>query len=556
MKVMKVSDLVEMLAKLEGKSYSLYRKLRNATIIYRNFKLKLTKIQGDPHAEPSIVEVLIPNGSHRFSSKFFEEKNITPFIDYISRSLHIICRKYSERCGSGNSCYIGIPKPGPWILRRSSVEVGENRTLILRFYVGLPARGRRILGNEAANIFHRKISNIVKDIMLLREKSDEIMDHIMNYLDQEYLRSWIKSKGYMFFIGNGSILPRESSISQKPLKNTVRFVSPKTLSVKVKLPSNRVIEGLAIPKGVLIITGGGYHGKTTLLKAIQEGIYNHIRGDGRELVVSREKTVTVKAEDGRIIHHVNISSFIRKLPSGELTEDFSSLNASGSTSMAASIIEALEAGVELILFDEDSSATNLLYKDEAMVKIISEEPIVPLVNLLRSIVKKTGVGMVGVISASSIPLYVADHIILMEKYVPYDITEYVKKNLSSKQLATLDFKPSQPRVFAGICGFRKAKARGFKITITYSDGGKFELSIKDNPRIVEKGQVKTIAYVINYLCRKRIKKSVPELVKHINDVLSKGFSALAKSVPPDLTMINGLDVIWVLNRVLNAVFTK
>ena len=551
---MEIDDLARMLAKLEGKSYSLYRRLRNATIIYRDFKLKLTKIQGDPHAEPSIVEVLIPNSSHRFSSKFFEEKNITPFTDYISRSLHSICKKHSERCGSGNSCYIGIPKPGPWILRRSSVEVGENKSLILRFYVGLPARGRRVLGGEAVNIFRKKIPSIVKGIILLGEKDYEIMDHIVNYLDQEYLRSWIKSKGYMFFVGNGSILPRESSISQKPLKNAVKFLSPKTLSVKVKLPSNRVIEGLAISKGVLIITGGGYHGKTTLLKAIQEGIYDHIRGDGRELVVSSEKTVTVKAEDGRIIHHVNISSFIRKLPSGELTVDFSNLNASGSTSMAASIIEALEAGVELILFDEDASATNLLYKDEAMAKIISEEPIVPLVNQLRSTVKKTCAGIVGVISASSIPLYVADCIILMEKYVPYDITEYVKKNLCSKRLATLDFKLPQPRVFAGIREFRKAKARGFKITITYSNGEKFELNIKDNPRIVEKGQVKTIAYVINYLCKRQIKKSVPELVEYINNVLSKGFTTLAKPVPPDLTIVNGLDVIWVLNRVLNAVF--
>ena len=50
----------------------------------------------------------------------------------------------------------------------------------------------------------------------------------------------------------------------------------------------------------------------------------------------------LRAEDGRKIKDVDISLFINHLPNGRNTRRFSTLDASGSTSQAANIIEAIE----------------------------------------------------------------------------------------------------------------------------------------------------------------------------------------------------------------------
>jgi len=553
MKKVDVSELMDILRRFNGRKYSLYGKLRNVHVVSDRGTYRLIKVQGDPHAQPSIVEVILPYPRHGFPKKFLSGKNTIPFTDYITRKLHQICIRNSRKCGSGNSCYIGIPKPSPRILPRSSVEVNEKLDIILRFYVGLPAKGRRILGREAINVLCKKVPAIAKSVILLRENIEAIEGHVRNFLDQEFLREWIEKRNYMFFIGNGSILPRESSISEKPMKNSVPFKSPETLEVEVQLPSGKRVKGLAVKRGILVITGGGYHGKTTLLKAVQEGIYDHIVGDGREYVVSRKNTVYVKSEDGRIINNVDISSFISNLPTAEDTMNFSSLNASGSTSMAASIIEALEIGADVILFDEDTSATNLLYKDSLMAEIVKKEPIRPLINQLRDIVRKTNTGFVGVVSASSAPLAVADNVILMENYVPKDITENVRESLKGI-VKELSFKGVRQRVFAGIRGFKKAKAKDYKIIVHYSDNLKFEIDLRNNLRIVEKGQVKTIAHLINLIAKENIHGKVADIVHYVHEVLSKGFSNVAKPTPPDLTFVNGFDVVWVLNRLYRARF--
>lgn len=71
---------------------------------------------------------------------------------------------------------------------------------------------------------------------------------------------------------------------------------------------------MGIPEGVTLIVGGGFHGKSTLLQALERGVYHHIAGDGREMVITRQDAVKVRAEDGRNIEKVNISAFINNLP--------------------------------------------------------------------------------------------------------------------------------------------------------------------------------------------------------------------------------------------------
>ena len=546
-------ELDELLRRTDGKRYSVYKKLRELIIDYGNAEAVFTKVQGDPHAPPSVIEIVIPSRAHKLSKTLFKQEYYIPLTDYISRALYRITKKLSKRCGSGYSCYIGIPRPGPWILKRSCAEI-KDRDIVLRIYIGLPARGRRILGDRARKLLLESIPKIINTIISLRNNEEEIEKHIECYLDQEYLRQWLYENNYAFFIADRSILPRESSISEKPMANAIPFKSPKSFKVAVKLPSGKLVTGMAMPMGVILITGGGYHGKTTLLEAIQEGIYNHIKGDGREYIVSRKYTIMVRAEDGRIVSSVDISSFIEQLPMNSDTIKYSSLDASGSTSMAASINEAIEAGAELILIDEDTSATNLLFKDNVMAKIITKEPIRPLCLQVRDLVRKTKASVIIVASASSSFLGVADKIILMEDYIPRDITPKVKENVPHK--IELDYKLPKNRIFHGIKGLRRIRAKGYKIAAEYIDGVKFELDLSYYPRIVEKGQVKFIAHIVEKISQLKRPMSIHELINYINKLIyEKGFSGFVHPVPPDLTIVDGFDVIWVLNRLYNTVFT-
>ena len=540
-------ELKEILSKIDGKRYSLYKKLREYVIDYGVAKAYFTKIQGDPHAPPSILEIVVSSKAHSFPYEFF--RNEVPFTDYLARELFKITRRFSRKCGSGYSGYIGVPKPSPRILKRSCVET-RGREIILRIYIGLPARGRRILGDQAKKLLLDYVPKIINSIIGLSSREGEIREHIEYYLDQEYLRKWLYENNYAFFIADNSILPRESSLSEKPLRNVVPFKSPETLRVQVKLPSNKVVSGMAVPLGVIVITGGGYHGKTTLLEAIQEGIYNHVKGDGREYVVSRKYTVMVRAEDGRIVTNVDISSFITSLP-GNTSSKFSSLDASGSTSMAASINEVIEARAELLLIDEDTSATNLLFKDKVMEEIIVKEPIRPLCLQVKSLVKKTGIGVVVIASASSSFLGSADKVILMEDYVPKNITSKVKKMTNT--VREQEYKLPRNRMFHGIRRLRKVRAKDYKIVAEYNDGTVFELDLAYYPRIVEKGQVKFIAQIVKKLSRPRKPLPIPRLVDYINRLIhEKGFKAFVDLIPPDLTMVDGFDVVWVLNRLYNS----
>ena len=548
MRIISSYELKSILHRMDGKRYNFYKKLRDFIIDYGIAKVHFTKIQGDPYAPPSILEMVISSKAHSFPYEFFRSE--VPFTDYLARELFRVTRKFSRKCGSGYSGYIGVPKPCPRILKRSCVET-RDREIILRIYVGLPARGRRILGDQAKKLLLDYIPKIMNSIIGLNGREEEIREHIDHYLDQEYLREWLYENDYAFFAADNSILPRESSLSEKPLRNAVPFKSPETLRVQVKLPSGKVVSGMAVPVGVVVVTGGGYHGKTTLLEAIQEGIYNHIKGDGREYVVSRKYTVMVRAEDGRIVTNVDISSFIINPPGHTDTSKFSSLDASGSTSMAASINEVIEAGAELLLIDEDTSATNLLFKDRVMEEIIVKEPIRPLCLQVKSLVEKTGIGIVVVASASSSFLGSANKVILMEDYVPKDITSKVKKMTNT--VRELEYKLPRNRVFHGIRGLRKVKAKGYKIVAEYNDGTVFELDLAYYPRIVEKGQVKFIAQIVKKLSRPRKPLPIPRLVDYINRLIGeKGFKAFVDLIPPDLTMVDGFDVVWVLNRLYNS----
>ncbi|MBU3177681.1 ABC-ATPase domain-containing protein [Clostridium estertheticum] len=430
---MKSSQVLKMeIDKIDGKSYRLYKNLEGE-YDFGSFVLCIDHVQGDPFASPSRIRVIVDQNISKFPKEIFNNKikNIT-VADFLTREFHYNINKYSEKVfGSGKSGLIEISKCPQEILDRTSIIIEEDK-IEARFYVGFPARGRSVLARELEKILYDIIPNIVEKTLIYKNiDSEKLTSRVTLVEDQEYIRRSLKSLGLVAFVANGSILPRESGVSTKVLKGGIAFASPKDLEVEFNTKSHGKIHGMGIKDGITLIVGGGYHGKSTLLKALELGVYNHIEGDGREFVITDESALKVRSEDSRCITKTNISLFISKLPNGKDTIEFSTENASGSTSQAANIIEGIESGAKVLLIDEDTSATNFMMRDDLMQKLVSKEkePITPFIEIVRPLHKQNGISTIMVVGSSGEFFDVADSVIQLDNYEAKDVTKEAK-NLS------------------------------------------------------------------------------------------------------------------------------
>jgi predicted ABC-class ATPase len=419
------SDLAERLLRIDGRNYGAYKDLDRA-YLFEGFVLRVDHVQGDPFAAPSRVRVQVPARRAGFErSDFGSRARRVALCDFL-------CRRFAEQTGgggasrgSGRSGAIEIAGPGQEVLERSAVLV-DDEGVEARFTVGLPARGRRILGREARAMLCEELPRIVERSLLRASLDGEALTaHLDAVQDQAALRAQLPDRRLVAFVADGAQLPRRSGIDDRPMEQgTVPFRSPESLRVALEAPHRGRITGMGIPEGVTLIVGGGYHGKSTLLKALERGVYDHLPGDGRELVVTVPEAVKVRAEDGRSVVGVDISPFIDRLPMGRDTGFFSTSDASGSTSQAAAIVEAVEVGARALLLDEDTSATNFLIRDARMQELIRKdsEPITPLLDKVRQLHREVGVSTILVMGGSGDYFDVADTVVAMESYRPWDAT--------------------------------------------------------------------------------------------------------------------------------------
>ena len=422
-----VDALVDFLNGIDGQGYKAYKGLRG-TWAFPDFTLHVDHVQGDPFAAPSRVRVILPKETAALEVDVLGSR---------SRRLGVaslLARRFSQaaqgtmvRRGSGKSGVIEIATPGQEVLAQTAVIVGDDGTVEARFRIGLPAHGRRAAGREATELITADVPAVVN--RSLRAESvghKDILRHALTNEDADALRAELDTHGWVAFVADGAYLARKSGVDDEPLLGdaAVPFATPAGLTAKVELPNAGTIRGMAIPCGVTLIVGGGYHGKSTLLRAIERGVYNHCHGDGRESVVTDPSAVKIRAEDGRSVAGVDISSFIGTLPQGQETRTFSTPNASGSTSQAAGIVEALEAGATTLLIDEDTAATNFMIRDRRMQALVPKEgePITPLIDRVRSLWETRGVSCVIVLGGSGDYLDVADTVVAMKNFRPFDVT--------------------------------------------------------------------------------------------------------------------------------------
>lgn len=436
----RLEELRGTLSRIDGRGYKAYKDLEGSYDFGR-FSLHVDHVQGDPFAAPSKVRVRVPMTHAALPPSLFSNKvRQMAFEDYLARKVQSAIYRVSERGrGSGKSGLIDIDAGGQEVLERTACKV-TSHWVEARIYVGLPAAGRRILGRQAEKILCDQIPKIAEQGLVWENLSDEKAKAFADCVEnQEFIRGQLEELGLIAFVADGAVLPRESGNSQRPLaqKEAIPFESPDTLRVTFDLPNpvpgrlspSHRISGMGIPRGVTLIVGGGYHGKSTLLQALERGVYPHIPGDGREYVVTCRDAVKIRAEDGRRIERVDISPFITNLPRGLDTKGFCTDNASGSTSQAANIVEALEMGAQALLLDEDTSATNFMVRDVRMQALVNKafEPITPFIERVHEINDRFGVSTVLVMGGCGDYFEVADTVIMMREYLPQDVTAEARR---------------------------------------------------------------------------------------------------------------------------------
>lgn len=423
-------ELRQQLRSINRKSYPAYKGLKGL-YHFGNYILSIDHVQGDPFASPSHVSIQISHRDAGFPVEYYKDTLTgTTLCDYLTRQFEKQVSQYSFRAkGSGKSGLLTVSHCGQEVLSRTACEITE-KGITARFFVGFPANGRTINATELEKILFDFLPVCIqKSFFYSSLNAKELQNYIELAEDQEFIRQTLPAKNLCAFIADGSILPRESGISSRPMKASVPFTSPDSLRISINLPHKGKITGMGIPKGITLIVGGGYHGKSTLLNALELGVYNHIPGDGREYVITDATAVKLRSEDGRFIKDVDISMFINDLPNKKDTRCFSTLDASGSTSQAAGIVESMEAGSHLFLLDEDTSATNFMVRDAFMQQVIQreKEPITPFLERAEDLYKKAEISTILVAGSSGAFFHIADTIIQMDNYVPKDITASVKK---------------------------------------------------------------------------------------------------------------------------------
>ncbi|MDP6559575.1 MAG: ABC-ATPase domain-containing protein, partial [Candidatus Binatia bacterium] len=424
------ADLRNILSRIDGRGYKAYKEIQGA-YDFGQFILYTDHVQGDPFASPSKVRVRVAQDAALIPKGLFGNKiRCVVLQDWLARGIHAAIRRMVRGSrGTGGSGGISIDAGAQEVLERTAVLVTGD-WVEARLEVGLPAAGRTVLGRQAVAILCDEIPEIVKSSLfwdrLPQKEGREFVECVEN---QEHIRRQLEPSGLVAFVADGAILPRESGASDRPHSGAqaVPFKSPDSFRVTIELPNpvrggERSISGMGIPRGVTLIVGGGYHGKSTLLRALERGVYPHIPGDGREYVVTCADGVKIRAEDGRRIEQVDISPFISDLPYGRSTSAFSTEDASGSTGQAANIIEALEMGATVLLLDEDTSATNFMVRDARMQALVDKknEPITPFLDRVRELYEKIGVSTVLIMGGCGDYFDVADAVIMMREYLPCD----------------------------------------------------------------------------------------------------------------------------------------
>lgn len=556
-------ELKQLLDRIDHRGYPAYKDTKGQ-YQFQGYVFSIDHVQGDPFASPSKVSVQVKGSTAGFPEELYKGRHQRAALqDEMTRQFYRAIQKYAFRAkGSGKSGLISVSKCGQEVLERTACEINpKNGDVKLRFEVGFPANGRTINARELEKIVFEFLPECVEQSLFYKNCDKKRVRSIIDLAeDQQYIRDELEKNDLIAFVANGAILPRESGVSDKPMKGAVRFQSPKEMEVTMKLPHKGEISGMGIRRGITLIVGGGYHGKSTLLKALELGVYNHIQGDGREYVITKDDAMKIRAEDGRSIKKTDISMFINDLPNGKDTRGFYTEDASGSTSQAANVIESMEAGASVMLIDEDTSATNFMIRDELMQRVIHRdmEPITPFIDRILELYQVYGISTVIVAGSSGAYFHIADTIIRMDRYEPKEITKLAKETAKDFPAMSGMENPAEKPVFIRC----PRQGRGFKPNdrIKMKTMGKEMVQLnRENidlryvEQLADTEQVSALGYCVRYAEKHLFqgKDTIQNVVDKLEEkICREGLSSLCESNASvaNLAMPRRQEIFACLNR--------
>lgn len=556
-------DLKQLLLQINRKSYPAYKDTRGS-YTFQGYVLSIDHVQGDPFASPSKISVKVAGKQAAFPRELFRTPETRIALqDYLIRQFHQKIDRFNFKAkGSGKSGLLSISRCQQEILERSACTLHpDSGDITVRMEIGFPANGRTINSLELIKILFDFLPICVRESLFYRNLDKKELEMVRNLAeDQTFIRKQLTEKNLCAFVANGSVLPRESGVSPRPMKNGIPFQSPASLEVTLDLPHRGPLKGMGIPEGITLIVGGGYHGKSTLLEALELGVYNHIARDGREYVITRSDAAKIRAEDGRSIKHTDISLFINDLPNGKETSSFYSEDASGSTSQAANVIEAMETGSHLLLIDEDTSATNFMIRDELMQRVVNkdQEPITPFIERVQWLSDQKEISTILVAGSSGSYFHVADTIIQMDHYKPVDITEFAKKEAENfpaiHPSVPSKTEPDYHRIIQPDSSFRED--RRLKIKTMGADGicvNRETIDLRYLEQICDPEQVNTLSALLRYTQthlfngRTTLQESMDRLETLLDE---KGLELLSENgrIAPNLALPRIQEIYACLNR--------
>lgn len=548
-----LDTLAAALRGVDGKGYGAYKRIRGSWT-GRGLTLHIDHVQGDPYATPSRVRLHLAPAVHGIPEEAWATRpRRVGLCDFLLRAFRKACEALPRVGGSGKSGLVLVSVDSPLVVERAGCAIDAGG-LTLRFRVGLPAKGRRCLGRRAAALLTEHVPAAAASLPWERLNRETAWTWIRTTEDHDHLQRSLADRGLVGFVRDGSILPRASGVSHAPLGGAVAFRAPEALRVTLPTRHHGEVEGLGVPRGVTVVTGGGFHGKTTLLEALQDGVFPHTPGDGREWVVAVPDAVKVRSEDGRAVTGVDLRPFIHDLPLGRDTGRFTTPDASGSTSLAADILEALETGTSLLLMDEDTCATNLMVRDVRMQELVEKETITPLIDRVAELTE-AGVSTLVVTGGGGDYLDVADTVILMEDYLPREVTRRAREVARVHPTGRRTGDPDHPLTHTDRCPEPEsfdARRRGrVKIRTRGADAIRFgdeDLDLRGVEQLADYGQARAVGAMLAALERRAdgtrpLRALVEEVVER---AIREGLPAMEDS--PELALPRPQEVAKAANR--------
>lgn len=548
-----MDQLTSRLKKLEKQNYRAYQQIKG-TYDFGDFTLLIDYTQPDPYAPASRMRAIRPWSPSGL--QWLRDQSA----EYQLAARDFIARSFARFALQENA--IDIAMTGQTVLDNTAV-LFTDEGIELRFRVNLPADGRSILAKRALNLLTFHLPKFIRRATMARELDVEALTHHCEVIeDQAALRQQLAEHDLLAFVADGSILPRLSGNSDLPMQDAVPLTAPESLAMELTTPHRGTIRGMGIKRSITLIVGGGFHGKSTLLTAIERAVYFHIPGDGREYIVTDPQAMKVRAEEGRCVHHLNLSNYINHLPMGRDTNDFSTQDASGSTSQAAWVQESIESGATGLLIDEDTSATNFMIRDQRMQALVAkdDEPITPLVDRVAQLRDDMGISSLIVMGGSGDYFDVADTVIQMHDYQPMDVTEKAKDIVAQYPNAR-DGKPHQPlqpftaRPFH--CGSLQSILSDGKFRVNVADKktlrfGKEKVDVSALEQLESGNELHCIGWLWTLLAQQPQWTSNPiETIAHLLDD-AEWYHRIPQH--GDLAKPRLLDVMAVLNRMRQAQF--